>query len=190
MTQTITPILLPKWGMDMEEGKIGEWLVGEGEQVTVGSEILEIESEKVTNVLETTATGVLRRQLVSHGDTYPVGTLLGVIANASVSDDSLSDFISGYEVNTDELLDIASPALELIDDMAEIDGQRLHYTSAGTGDKAVVLIHGLGGNLSSWGGLQMALAPNYRVISVELPGHGSSSKQINGGSSQDFAHLL
>ena len=190
MTDKITPILLPKWGMDMEEGKIGEWLVSEGEQVTVGSEVLEIESEKVTNVLETIASGVLRRQLVSHGETYPVGTLLGVIADANVSDDSLSDFISGYEVNTDELLDIASPALELIDDMIEIDGQRLHYTSAGTGDNTVILIHGFGGNLSSWGGLQMALAPSYRVISVELPGHGTSSKQIGGGTSQDFARLL
>ncbi len=146
MTQTITPILLPKWGMDMEEGKIGAWLVGEGEQVTAGSEVLEIESEKVTNVLETTVSGILRRQLAHHGDIYPVGGLLGVIAGAGVSDESLSDFIADYEPDTDRLPDNAMPAVELIDDVAEIDGQSLHYTSAGTGDKAVVLIHGFGGN--------------------------------------------
>ncbi|MCF6221145.1 MAG: acetoin dehydrogenase dihydrolipoyllysine-residue acetyltransferase subunit [Robiginitomaculum sp.] len=190
MANAITPILLPKWGMDMAEGKIGDWLVSEGEQVTPGSEILEIESEKVTNVLETTATGVLRRQLVNHGETHPVGTLLGVIADANVSDDNLSEFISGYEIKEEALLDVASPALELIDDIAEIDGRKLHYTSAGTDGNTVVLIHGFGGNLSSWGGLQMALASSYRVVSVELPGHGTSSKQIDGGTSLDFARLL
>ncbi|MCF6276166.1 MAG: acetoin dehydrogenase dihydrolipoyllysine-residue acetyltransferase subunit [Robiginitomaculum sp.] len=190
MTNTITSILLPKWGMDMAEGKIGDWLVSEGEQVTPGAEVLEIETEKVTNVLETTVSGTLRRQLANPGDTYPVGALLGVIADASVSDDDLSDFIASYEASAPVLSDIDSPTLELIDDMAEVDGQQLHYISAGDGDKTVVLIHGFGGSLSSWGGLPMALASSYRVISVELPGHGTSSKQIKGGGTRDFADLL
>ncbi|VAW07194.1 hypothetical protein MNBD_ALPHA01-225, partial [hydrothermal vent metagenome] len=62
MTDKIIPLLLPKWGMDMAEGKIGEWLVSEGERVTAGMELLEIESEKITNVLDAPADGVLRRR--------------------------------------------------------------------------------------------------------------------------------
>ncbi len=195
MTNAITPILLPKWGMDMESGKIGEWLVGEGEHVTPGAEVLEIESEKVTNVLEATASGILRRQLVHHGETHPVGTLLGVIADEDVTDDSISGFISDYRSDVCEPVKAKRPKAEVIDDMVEINGQHLHYISVGQGAQVVVLIHGFGGNLSTWGGLPMALASSQtapcRVINIELPGHGTSSKNLDGGGgSQAFARLL
>ncbi len=190
MSQEITPILLPKWGMDMDEGKIGEWLVSEGGQVNVGAEILEIESEKVTNVLEATASGVLRRMLVNIGEVHPVGTLLGIVAGADVSDDELSDFIAGYRTDPDDAQALELPTLQQTDDVTEVAGQRLHYTVVGQGEPAVLLVHGFGGNLSSWGALPAALAASFRVISVDLPGHGSSTKQVAEVGSQDLAQLL
>ncbi len=174
----------------MEEGKIGEWLVSEGDQVALGSEILEIESEKVTNLLEASAPGMLKRQLVRRGESYPVGTLLGVIADRDEPEDRVADFIASYNSDVAALSNLDEPTLQLTEDVIEIDGQRLHYTSAGERDVTVVLIHGFGGSLSSWGRLQMALASSHRVVSVELPGHGTSSKQVGGGGSQDFARML
>ncbi|VAV95389.1 hypothetical protein MNBD_ALPHA04-1261 [hydrothermal vent metagenome] len=186
----ITPILLPKWGMDMEEGRIGEWLVSEGDRVTAGEDILEIESEKVTNVLETSGDGVLKRKLVNAGEIHPVGMLLGVVADEDVSGKELSDFIARFQPDIATVQSSDAPASRRTDEVIEINGQRLHYTSLGEDDLTVVLVHGFGGSLSSWGGLQEALAVSYRVIGVELPGHGSSSKQVSDAGSKDFAKLL
>lgn len=190
MTDKIIPLLLPKWGMDMAEGKIGEWLVSEGERVTSSMELLEIESEKITNVLDAPANGILRRRLVNRGETHPVGTLLAIVADEDVSDSEISDFIAGYQSDMTAGKVSVTMAADLIDDILEVHGQGLHYTDSGAGKATVILIHGFGGSLSSWGGLQPALAATYRVISLELPGHGTSSKQIDGNSIQDFAQLF
>ena len=53
---------------------------------------------------------------------------------------------------------------------------RLNYSDQGVGDP-VFLIHGLFGSLSNLGNLARALAPNYRVISVDLRNHGDSPHQ-------------
>ncbi|MCF6214875.1 MAG: acetoin dehydrogenase dihydrolipoyllysine-residue acetyltransferase subunit [Emcibacter sp.] len=190
MTDKITPLLLPKWGMDMAEGKIGEWLVSEGAPITAGTELLEIESEKITNVLDAAVDGILRCRLVNPEDIHPVGTLLGVIAGEDVSDSEISDFIAGYQSDMTAGKVSAAMTADQIDDILEVHGQGIHYTDSGAGKATVVLIHGFGGSLASWGGLQSALAATYRVISLELPGHGTSSKQINEEDVRAFARLL
>ena len=190
MTDKIIPLLLPKWGMDMAEGKTGEWLVSEGDHITAGTELLEIESEKITNVLDAPADGILRRRLVSPGETHPVGTLLAIVADEDVSDSEISDFIAGYQSDMTAGKVSAAMTADLIDDILEVHGQGIHYTDSGAGKATVVLMHGFGGSLASWGGLQSALAATYRVISLELPGHGTSSKQITGGGVRDFARLF
>ena len=56
----------------------------------------------------------------------------------------------------------------------EVDGARLHYLDRGTGP-AVVLVHGLGGNLRNFHGLVDKLAANCRVVAVDRPGSGYST---------------
>ena len=36
----ITPLIMPKWGLSMKEGTVGEWLVDVGTQITVGMPVL------------------------------------------------------------------------------------------------------------------------------------------------------
>src|SRR5258708_2984069 len=55
----------------------------------------------------------------------------------------------------------------------EVDGARLHYRDRGTGP-AVVLVHGLGGNLRNFYGLVDKLAATCRVVAVDRPGSGYS----------------
>jgi len=52
-----------------------------------------------------------------------------------------------------------------------VDGQRAHYRDRGTGP-AVVLLHGSNSSLLTWEAWANALAADYRVITVDLPGHG------------------
>ena len=88
MTQ-ITPILMPKWGLSMREGKLAVWHVSEGDQIAPGDEIMDVETDKIANVVEAADGGLLRRIVASEGETLPVRALLAVMAPASVAEDEI-----------------------------------------------------------------------------------------------------
>ena len=67
-----TEVVMPKWGLSMQEGLIGQWLKCEGDRVEQGEELVEIETEKITNVVEAPASGILARILHPAGSTIPV----------------------------------------------------------------------------------------------------------------------
>jgi len=92
----IFPIAVPKWGIEMVEGTINSWNKREGDSVTKGDEVFDMESDKIVNVWESPVNGVLRRIIATEGDAYPVGALLGVIAAADVSDADIDAFIAGF----------------------------------------------------------------------------------------------
>ena len=74
-----TPVLLPKWGMGLEEGTVIQWLKAEGDTVTQGEPIVEIETAKATQAVEAPVSGRLSRILLPVGETAPVNTELGLI---------------------------------------------------------------------------------------------------------------
>ena len=75
-----TNVILPKWGLTMEDGTVVAWHVNEGDMVVEGEVIAEVETEKVENELEAPCAGVVARILVEEDDTVDVGTVLAVIA--------------------------------------------------------------------------------------------------------------
>uniref|UniRef100_UPI002898E396 biotin/lipoyl-containing protein n=1 Tax=Actinomyces sp. TaxID=29317 RepID=UPI002898E396 len=92
----IHPIEVPKWGMTMEEGTVGEWQVAEGESFSKGAPLCTIESSKISNELEAPFDGFLRRIVVGIGDTLPVGALIAVSADPSVPDSEVEAFIAEH----------------------------------------------------------------------------------------------
>ena len=92
----IYPIAVPKWGIEMVEGTITSWNKSEGDAISKGDEVFEMESDKIVNVWDSPVDGVLRRVLVPAGDAHPVGALLGVIADASVADSDIDAFIAAH----------------------------------------------------------------------------------------------
>ncbi len=72
--------VMPQLGLDMKEGTVQRWLKQEGDPVSRGEVIVEIETEKATVEVEAPASGVLRKIVVPEGDTVPVGQLIAVIA--------------------------------------------------------------------------------------------------------------
>lgn len=92
----IKALTVPKWGMAMDEGTLLNWLVEQGACVKVGDEIAEIESSKIVNVLQTDTAGVLRRQVAVKDQVLPVGALLAVIADGSVSDEEIDAFVRNF----------------------------------------------------------------------------------------------
>lgn len=72
-----TEVTLPKWGLTMEEATLVDWLVKEGDQVSEGQALANVETDKVTNELESPAAGVVKKIHVAAGtEEVPVGALL------------------------------------------------------------------------------------------------------------------
>jgi pimeloyl-ACP methyl ester carboxylesterase len=63
---------------------------------------------------------------------------------------------------------------------ADVDGVRMHYVSGGTGSRVVVLLHGWPQTWYEWVDLMPALARDYTVIAVDLPGLGGSRGEPSG----------
>ena len=70
-----------------------------GDAIEKGQEIVEVESEKIAGAVEAAERGVLRRTLAGDEDVLPVGGLLGVIADAGVSDADIDAFVADYLSN-------------------------------------------------------------------------------------------
>ena len=74
-----TTIVMPQMGYDMREGTVVRWRKQEGESVTRGEVIAEIETDKATVEMEAYSAGVLSKIVVEEGITVPVGELIAVI---------------------------------------------------------------------------------------------------------------
>ncbi len=57
---------------------------------------------------------------------------------------------------------------------ATVDGVNVHWTASGSGRRALILVHGWTCDESSWREQVPALSRSYRVITLDLPGHGKS----------------
>ncbi len=86
MAETIS---MPKLGFDMREGVLVRWVRNEGETVNKGDVLAEIETDKATVEVESSASGVVRKLFASPGDSVPVGTAIAVVGAADEKIDDL-----------------------------------------------------------------------------------------------------
>jgi pyruvate/2-oxoglutarate dehydrogenase complex dihydrolipoamide acyltransferase (E2) component len=69
-------VVLPKWGMTMQEAVIGEWLVAVGDEVTEGQPLVTVESDKVDADVESPGSGTVAEIVVPTGETAEVGAVI------------------------------------------------------------------------------------------------------------------
>jgi len=74
-------ISMPKLGFDMAEGTLVRWIAAEGDSITKGGVIAEIETDKATVEVESAFSGVLVHHIVSEGDIVPINTPIAVVAD-------------------------------------------------------------------------------------------------------------
>ena len=72
-------IIMPKQGLLMEEGTITKWLAKEGEQTTEGAPLFEMETDKLTITMDSTATGTVLKILHPEGDTVPITQPIAIV---------------------------------------------------------------------------------------------------------------
>ena len=179
----VVAITMPKFGLAMTEGKVASWAKPEGAEISVGDEIADIETTKITNAYESPVAGTLRRHVAAEQEDLPVGALIAVVADPTVTDSEIDAFIAAFQAefasgHAREQAE-AAPAPVSVD----VDGRTIRYLETGREHEGrpIVLIHGFGGDLNNWMFTQPALAERHRVIALDLRGHGGSSKDVGAG---------
>ncbi|WP_411965534.1 2-oxo acid dehydrogenase subunit E2 [Haloferax sp. YSMS24] len=120
-------VKMPKLGLEMKSGELSVWLVGEGEAVTEGEPIAEIESEKTTAEISAKEDGVLRRVLLAEGESTAPGGSVAIVAEA---DEDISDLEAEAGGGADEA---ASEA-----ETAEADAEEPETAAASSGSQSAV----------------------------------------------------
>jgi pyruvate dehydrogenase E2 component (dihydrolipoamide acetyltransferase) len=76
-------VVMPRLSDSMEEGTVLKWLKVVGDEVAVGDELVEIETDKANMVYEADLAGTLTEILAQEGDTLPVGDAIARVGDAS-----------------------------------------------------------------------------------------------------------
>ncbi len=105
-------ITMPKWGIEMQEGTITAWNFEPGQAVQKGDGLLDVETEKIVNSVESPVSGTLRRIVANAGDTCAVGALIAVVADADVADGKVDAFIAAFKPADTSFEPEAGPAGE------------------------------------------------------------------------------
>ncbi|GAB2477621.1 acetoin dehydrogenase dihydrolipoyllysine-residue acetyltransferase subunit [Xylanimonas ulmi] len=173
-------VVMPKWGLSMESGRITEWLVSEGDEVAEGDELCEIDTEKIAGALESTADGTLCRVIAAVGEVVPVGATIALVADAAVAEAAVEEAARAAreELDAGVVEEVAGPEVGCV----EVAGRSLAYARSGEAGTAVVLVHGFGGDKNSWLFVQEPLAADHVVDAIDLPGHGESATDVGDGS--------
>ena len=85
-------VVMPKLGLTMTEGTVSKWLKKVGDEVKEGEPLFEVETDKLTNTIEASASGVLRHIFVEEGTTVP---LFGKLAIIAAADEDIGALLGG-----------------------------------------------------------------------------------------------
>src|SRR2546423_9487585 len=79
----MSDVVMPRLSDSMEEGTVLRWLKSVGDEVAIGDELVEIETDKANMVYEADTAGTLVEMLAQEGDTLPVGDPIARVGDAS-----------------------------------------------------------------------------------------------------------
>ncbi len=88
------PVEMPKMSDTMEEGVLVAWLAEEGDAVSSGDIIAQVETDKATMDLEVYDDGVLLKRVIPEGAAVPIGGLIAVLGKAG---EDISGLLAGYD---------------------------------------------------------------------------------------------
>ena len=72
-------LVVPKLGMDTTEANVALWMFNEGDSIEIGTELVELETEKTNFVVESEVQGKLAKIVQPQGAVVPVGAVLAIL---------------------------------------------------------------------------------------------------------------
>ena len=184
----IQPIVMPKWGLAMEEGTLTAWLVQDGSQIEKGQEIAEIETTKIANVFESPALG----NPSPHGreaGRCAAGRRAARGAGAAVRSPTadIDGFVAGFVVEASTDADAAAGASPNVGWNETVGLWSTRRRACKTtrrrscSSMASAAIPTIGSSTST------RLAKYRPVYALDLPGHGKSTKTLASGDLGELA---
>jgi pyruvate dehydrogenase E2 component (dihydrolipoamide acetyltransferase) len=108
-----TQVVMPKLSPTMEEGQVARWLKKEGDKVSMGEPLAEIDTDKATMEMQALSAGVLRKVLIHEGESAPLGQPIAIIGEP---DEDISELLKGATSQAP-----AKEAVEASDKLPESD---------------------------------------------------------------------
>jgi len=165
-----TSIVMPQMGYDMHEGKVVRWLKKEGEEVTRGEVIAEIETDKATVEYEAYTGGVMAKIVAEEGVAIPVGGLIAVMTapGEAIPEDILTDAAIASAADSPapaaaavEALEVPIPAAAAPADTEEVRASPLARRLARERGFDLAIITGTG--------------PGGRITEADIPEQGAAA---------------
>jgi pyruvate dehydrogenase E2 component (dihydrolipoamide acetyltransferase) len=105
---SVTPVILPKLGLTMDEGKLVAWLKKEGDRIEAGEILFEVETDKATMEVESPVAGYVRKLLVVAGETVPVAQVIALIS--ATADEPVAIPVAQVEREEPPVVEASAPA--------------------------------------------------------------------------------
>ena len=97
-----TQVIMPKLSPTMEEGQLSRWLKKEGDKVSMGEPLAEIDTDKATMEMQALTNGVLRKILIKEGESAPLGQVIAIIGEADEDISALAKEAESRATSTDQ----------------------------------------------------------------------------------------
>src|SRR5258708_67393 len=91
-----TQVVMPKLSPTMEEGQLSRWLKKEGDKVSMGEPLAEIDTDKATMEMQALANGVMRKILMGEGESATLGQPIAIIGDA---DEDIAALLNSIETS-------------------------------------------------------------------------------------------
>ena len=102
-----TQVVMPKLSPTMEEGQVARWLKKEGDKVSMGEPLAEIDTDKATMEMQALSAGTLRKVLIHEGESAPLGQPIAIIGEP---DEDISELLKSASSTTPSKEIVETPA--------------------------------------------------------------------------------
>jgi pyruvate dehydrogenase E2 component (dihydrolipoamide acetyltransferase) len=124
-------VVMPRLSDSMEEGTILQWLKQQGDTVSVGDELVEIETDKANMAYEADVAGKLEEIVAAEGETLPIGSVIARIGEGPDGSTAGPVAEETAEAPSDGHRPKASPVARRMAKEQGLDLSRLHGSGPG-----------------------------------------------------------
>ena len=111
------PVEMPKMSDTMEEGVLAAWLKEEGDTISAGDVVAQVETDKATMDLEVYDDGVLLKRVIEEGDSIPIGGLIAILGKAG---EDVSAILASYSGGSAPVAPAEAPAPAAVEESAPV----------------------------------------------------------------------
>jgi pyruvate dehydrogenase E2 component (dihydrolipoamide acetyltransferase) len=200
-----TQVVMPKLSPTMEEGQIARWLKQEGDKVSMGEPLAEIDTDKATMEMQALSSGVLRKILIKEGESAPLGQMIAVIGEP---DEDISALLKQSDSGAQTQAASQAPAQsDKTEKVEAADGQKPQaqspqsaqpaMTASGNGARSAtdngqtsgrLIVSPLAARMAAEAGINLrsltGSGPGGRIIKRDIEAAMSSSQEAEAGASQ------